>query len=97
MNTTNPTNWILIDMIQVFTNNMDFDEKKKVWLCVFLSAETGSYVCEFCGKQYKYFNPYQEHVALHTPMGEPVKLMLTALIYKNWKCPTFKIQSPYFS
>ncbi|KAM4528024.1 zinc finger protein 618 isoform 4-T9 [Odontesthes bonariensis] len=32
-------------------------------------AETGSYVCEFCGKQYKYFNPYQEHVALHTPMG----------------------------
>uniref|UniRef100_A0A8C6PJN0 Zinc finger protein 618 n=1 Tax=Nothobranchius furzeri TaxID=105023 RepID=A0A8C6PJN0_NOTFU len=32
-------------------------------------AETGSYVCEFCGKQYKYFNPYQEHVALHTPLG----------------------------
>ncbi|KAM8744171.1 zinc finger protein 618 isoform 3-T3 [Acanthopagrus schlegelii] len=32
-------------------------------------AETGSYVCEFCGKQYKYFNPYQEHVALHTPMA----------------------------
>ncbi|XP_029940386.1 zinc finger protein 618 isoform X2 [Salarias fasciatus] len=32
-------------------------------------AETGSYVCEFCGKQYKYFNPYQEHVALHTPIG----------------------------
>ena len=26
-------------------------------------------MCEFCGKQYKYFNPYQEHVALHTPMG----------------------------
>lgn len=32
-------------------------------------AETGSYTCEFCGKQYKYFNPYQEHVALHTPLG----------------------------
>eukprot|EP00066_Takifugu_rubripes_P013562 XP_011602828.1 PREDICTED: zinc finger protein 618-like isoform X7 [Takifugu rubripes] len=31
--------------------------------------ETGSYVCEFCGKQYKYFNPYQEHVALHTPIS----------------------------
>lgn len=30
MNSTNPTNWILIYMIQVFTNNMDFDEKKKV-------------------------------------------------------------------
>ncbi|XP_013765633.1 zinc finger protein 618 isoform X1 [Pundamilia nyererei] len=39
----------------------------KTLLAVF--AETGSYVCEFCGKQYKYFNPYQEHVALHTPMG----------------------------
>ncbi|XP_060768280.1 zinc finger protein 618 isoform X3 [Neoarius graeffei] len=32
------------------------------------SKKTGSYTCEFCGKQYKYFNPYQEHVALHTPM-----------------------------
>ncbi|XP_028318776.1 zinc finger protein 618 isoform X2 [Gouania willdenowi] len=32
-------------------------------------AETGSYVCEFCGKQYKYFNPYQEHVALHRPIS----------------------------
>uniref|UniRef100_A0A8C4TIU8 Zinc finger protein 618 n=1 Tax=Erpetoichthys calabaricus TaxID=27687 RepID=A0A8C4TIU8_ERPCA len=29
--------------------------------------ESGNYVCEFCGKQYKYFNPYQEHVALHAP------------------------------
>ncbi|MEQ2288512.1 hypothetical protein AMECASPLE_023354, partial [Ameca splendens] len=38
-------------------------------LCVFVPPETGSYVCEFCGKQYKYFNPYQEHVALHTPLG----------------------------
>uniref|UniRef100_G3PWE6 Zinc finger protein 618 n=1 Tax=Gasterosteus aculeatus TaxID=69293 RepID=G3PWE6_GASAC len=36
-----------------------------------IGPKTGSYVCEFCGKQYKYFNPYQEHVALHTPMGEP--------------------------
>ncbi|XP_028457058.1 zinc finger protein 618 isoform X6 [Perca flavescens] len=34
-----------------------------------IGPKTGSYVCEFCGKQYKYFNPYQEHVALHTPMG----------------------------
>lgn len=47
-------------------------EREKLWLCVFLSAETGSYICEFCGKQYKYFNPYQEHVALHTPISEPV-------------------------
>lgn len=35
-----------------------------------LCTETGSYTCEFCGKQYKYFNPYQEHVALHTPMSK---------------------------
>uniref|UniRef100_A0A1A7ZZH1 Zinc finger protein 618 n=1 Tax=Nothobranchius furzeri TaxID=105023 RepID=A0A1A7ZZH1_NOTFU len=34
-----------------------------------IGPKTGSYVCEFCGKQYKYFNPYQEHVALHTPLG----------------------------
>ncbi|XP_008296466.1 zinc finger protein 618 isoform X5 [Stegastes partitus] len=34
-----------------------------------IGPKTGSYVCEFCGKQYKYFNPYQEHVALHTPMS----------------------------
>ncbi|CAJ1070631.1 zinc finger protein 618 isoform X3 [Xyrichtys novacula] len=34
-----------------------------------IGPKTGSYVCEYCGKQYKYFNPYQEHVALHTPMG----------------------------
>ncbi|XP_075942907.1 zinc finger protein 618 isoform X2 [Anarhichas minor] len=34
-----------------------------------IGPKTGSYVCEFCGKQYKYFNPYQEHVALHAPMG----------------------------
>ncbi|XP_075041599.1 zinc finger protein 618 isoform X3 [Mixophyes fleayi] len=30
--------------------------------------ETGNYMCEFCGKQYKYYTPYQEHVALHTPI-----------------------------
>ncbi|XP_074546111.1 zinc finger protein 618 isoform X4 [Halichoeres trimaculatus] len=36
-----------------------------------IGPKTGSYICEYCGKQYKYFNPYQEHVALHTPLGEP--------------------------
>nr|XP_025138088.1 zinc finger protein 618 isoform X18 [Bubalus bubalis] len=30
--------------------------------------ETGNYTCEFCGKQYKYYTPYQEHVALHAPI-----------------------------
>lgn len=34
------------------------------------SAETGNYTCEFCGKQYKYYTPYQEHVALHAPISE---------------------------
>ncbi|XP_022067691.1 zinc finger protein 618 isoform X4 [Acanthochromis polyacanthus] len=48
-----------------------FNQRQHVSLQTQLAvfAETGSYVCEFCGKQYKYFNPYQEHVALHTPMG----------------------------
>uniref|UniRef100_A0A452R9A0 Zinc finger protein 618 n=1 Tax=Ursus americanus TaxID=9643 RepID=A0A452R9A0_URSAM len=31
-------------------------------------TETGNYTCEFCGKQYKYYTPYQEHVALHAPI-----------------------------
>ncbi|NP_082602.1 zinc finger protein 618 isoform b [Mus musculus] len=30
--------------------------------------KTGNYTCEFCGKQYKYYTPYQEHVALHAPI-----------------------------
>ncbi|XP_040914629.1 zinc finger protein 618 isoform X5 [Toxotes jaculatrix] len=48
-----------------------FNRRQRVSLQTQLAvfAETGSYICEFCGKQYKYFNPYQEHVALHTPMG----------------------------
>ncbi|XP_034047927.1 zinc finger protein 618 isoform X2 [Thalassophryne amazonica] len=39
-----------------------------------IGPKTGSYVCEFCGKQYKYFNPYQEHVALHAPIGRTFDL-----------------------
>ncbi|CAH2224118.1 zinc finger 618 [Pelobates cultripes] len=33
-----------------------------------LGPKTGNYTCEFCGKQYKYYTPYQEHVALHAPL-----------------------------
>ncbi|XP_071981238.1 zinc finger protein 618 isoform X2 [Engystomops pustulosus] len=33
-----------------------------------IPTKTGNYMCEFCGKQYKYYTPYQEHVALHTPI-----------------------------
>lgn len=40
-------------------------------LCLcFIFTETGNYTCEFCGKQYKYYTPYQEHVALHAPISE---------------------------
>lgn len=38
-------------------------------------AETGNYTCEFCGKQYKYYTPYQEHVALHAPISEYLLLL----------------------
>ncbi|XP_049321832.1 zinc finger protein 618 isoform X7 [Astyanax mexicanus] len=41
-----------------------------------IGPKTGSYTCEYCGKQYKYFNPYQEHVALHTPMKSSFALKL---------------------
>ncbi|XP_042770203.1 zinc finger protein 618 isoform X16 [Panthera tigris] len=41
-------------------------KKKEVRQCP--KRETGNYTCEFCGKQYKYYTPYQEHVALHAPI-----------------------------
>ncbi|XP_076019901.1 zinc finger protein 618 isoform X2 [Genypterus blacodes] len=47
----------------------DLKEEEPVEPYQKIGPKTGSYVCEFCGKQYKYFNPYQEHVVLHTPMG----------------------------
>lgn len=43
-------------------------KKKEVRQCQ--KRETGNYTCEFCGKQYKYYTPYQEHVALHAPISE---------------------------
>ncbi|XP_028830303.1 zinc finger protein 618 isoform X3 [Denticeps clupeoides] len=45
------------------------DNKEEVEQFQKIGPKTGSYTCEFCGKQYKYFNPYQEHVALHTPIS----------------------------
>ncbi|XP_010876074.2 zinc finger protein 618 isoform X2 [Esox lucius] len=47
----------------------DLKEEEQVEPFQKIGPKTGSYVCEFCGKQYKYFNPYQEHVALHQPMN----------------------------
>ncbi|XP_046523692.1 zinc finger protein 618 isoform X5 [Equus quagga] len=51
-------------------NNITSDifKKKEVRQCQ--RRETGNYTCEFCGKQYKYYTPYQEHVALHAPITE---------------------------
>lgn len=40
------------------------------WKLFSYFVETGNYTCEFCGKQYKYYTPYQEHVALHAPISE---------------------------
>ncbi|NWY69535.1 ZN618 protein, partial [Erithacus rubecula] len=37
-----------------------------------IGPKTGNYTCEFCGKQYKYYTPYQEHVALHAPITAPL-------------------------
>uniref|UniRef100_A0A3Q4GJJ6 Zinc finger protein 618 n=1 Tax=Neolamprologus brichardi TaxID=32507 RepID=A0A3Q4GJJ6_NEOBR len=68
---------------------------KTVCLCVFLFPETGSYVCEFCGKQYKYFNPYQEHVALHTPM---VNTLLGLVIFlEPYTCGACGIQFQFYN
>lgn len=52
----------------------------------FIFTETGNYTCEFCGKQYKYYTPYQEHVALHAPISEyPAgSLSLQSMIYSGW-------------
>ncbi|XP_066568698.1 zinc finger protein 618 isoform X2 [Amia ocellicauda] len=47
----------------------DLKEEEQVEPFQKIGPKTGNYVCEFCGKQYKYFNPYQEHVALHAPIS----------------------------
>ncbi|KAJ8408733.1 hypothetical protein AAFF_G00253680 [Aldrovandia affinis] len=46
----------------------DLKDEEQVEPFLKIGPRTGSYICEFCGKQYKYFNPYQEHVALHAPI-----------------------------
>uniref|UniRef100_A0A8C5FZ56 Zinc finger protein 618-like n=1 Tax=Gouania willdenowi TaxID=441366 RepID=A0A8C5FZ56_GOUWI len=48
-----------------------------------IGPKTGSYVCEFCGKQYKYFNPYQEHVALHRPINSPFRRKLESALQSS--------------
>nr|XP_040142122.1 zinc finger protein 618 isoform X3 [Ictidomys tridecemlineatus] len=51
-------------------NNITSDIFKKKEVRQSQKRETGNYTCEFCGKQYKYYTPYQEHVALHAPITE---------------------------
>ncbi|XP_035878002.1 zinc finger protein 618 isoform X13 [Phyllostomus discolor] len=49
-------------------NNITSEIFKKKEVRQTQKRETGNYTCEFCGKQYKYYTPYQEHVALHAPI-----------------------------
>uniref|UniRef100_A0A672U7H5 Zinc finger protein 618 n=1 Tax=Strigops habroptila TaxID=2489341 RepID=A0A672U7H5_STRHB len=63
-----------------------------------IGPKTGNYTCEFCGKQYKYYTPYQEHVALHAPISErPSSWELTDCPGTSSECsyPEFS-RSPLF-
>ncbi|KAM7094268.1 zinc finger protein 618 isoform 9-T9 [Molossus nigricans] len=51
-------------------NNITSEIFKKKEVRQTQKRETGNYTCEFCGKQYKYYTPYQEHVALHAPITD---------------------------
>ncbi|XP_053474455.1 zinc finger protein 618 isoform X3 [Ictalurus furcatus] len=64
-----------------------------------IGPKTGSYTCEFCGKQYKYFNPYQEHVALHTPMNATSPMVASAFptSQKAYTCGSCGIQFQFYS
>ncbi|KAG5835233.1 hypothetical protein ANANG_G00270160 [Anguilla anguilla] len=52
----------------------DSKEEEPIEPFLKIGPKTGIYVCEFCGKQYKYFNPYQEHVALHAPLSHSFEM-----------------------
>uniref|UniRef100_A0A8B9M7C9 C2H2-type domain-containing protein n=1 Tax=Accipiter nisus TaxID=211598 RepID=A0A8B9M7C9_9AVES len=62
-----------------------------------IGPKTGNYTCEFCGKQYKYYTPYQEHVALHAPISEHTIWELTDCPGTSSECsyPEFS-RSPLF-
>ncbi|XP_053551991.1 zinc finger protein 618 isoform X1 [Bombina bombina] len=50
-----------------------------------LGPKTGNYTCEFCGKQYKYYTPYQEHVALHAPLKGVFSQEVESKIHNNYE------------
>ncbi|XP_067417605.1 zinc finger protein 618 isoform X10 [Emydura macquarii macquarii] len=48
-----------------------------------IGPKTGNYTCEFCGKQYKYYTPYQEHVALHAPIKSAFSRRVEGKVQNN--------------
>ncbi|XP_070811983.1 zinc finger protein 618 isoform X13 [Pituophis catenifer annectens] len=49
------------------------------------NLKTGNYTCEFCGKQYKYYTPYQEHVALHAPIKSAFSRRVESKLQNNFE------------
>ncbi|XP_077904140.1 zinc finger protein 618 isoform X14 [Ictidomys tridecemlineatus] len=73
-------------------NNITSDIFKKKEVRQSQKRETGNYTCEFCGKQYKYYTPYQEHVALHAPITDNENNIASnqsrsppAIVEEKWK------------
>ncbi|XP_014736513.1 PREDICTED: zinc finger protein 618 isoform X6 [Sturnus vulgaris] len=50
-----------------------------------IGPKTGNYTCEFCGKQYKYYTPYQEHVALHAPIKSAFSRRVEGKMQNNFE------------
>ncbi|XP_059721451.1 zinc finger protein 618 isoform X8 [Haemorhous mexicanus] len=50
-----------------------------------IGPKTGNYTCEFCGKQYKYYTPYQEHVALHAPIKSAFSRRMEGKVQNNFE------------
>ncbi|XP_024072334.1 zinc finger protein 618 isoform X4 [Terrapene carolina triunguis] len=50
-----------------------------------IGPKTGNYTCEFCGKQYKYYTPYQEHVALHAPIKSAFSRRVEGKVQNNFE------------
>nr|XP_020664795.1 zinc finger protein 618 isoform X6 [Pogona vitticeps] len=50
-----------------------------------IGPKTGNYTCEFCGKQYKYYTPYQEHVALHAPIKSAFSRRVESKVQNNFE------------